>query len=309
MNNFLGLFKNSTTLKIAFGILIAACLFMGFKNVTNNGEINEIFLSVERSPWYLLFIIALLFLNIYAESRKWKALITHIIPSTSAIKAVLIGYSTAIITPNRIGEFAGRNTLFSKEKIPALTTATLLGSFIQGSITVCFGLVSLVFFPYGAKLIHHLDYQLLLWCLSLAGLILTGLYLFRKRISALMQSYISALRKVTFTQILYSAVWGVIRYLTFLSQFYIALLLFGFEGSFLLGACGISVMYLIQSYIPLTSLGELGVREFLSFLIFSPYMEVSIAAVFPALVIWVVNILIPSLAGFLLFQNQLRLAR
>jgi len=309
MNNLLGHFKNSPTLKIAFSILIAAGLFMGFKNVTNKGEINEIFLSLEKSPWYLVLIIALLFLNIYAESQKWKGLISEKIPSISAVKAVLVGYSTALITPNRIGEFAGRNVLFSKEKTPTLTTATLLGSFIQGSITVCFGVISLVLFPYGAQLINYLDYELLLWTVSLAVLIFTGLYLFREKISSHLQAYIAAFKNVTSTQILYSTVWGGIRYTTFLLQFYLALLLFGFEGSFLLAACGISVMYLIQSYIPLTSLGELGVREFLSFLIFSPYMEISIAAVFPALIIWLVNILIPSLTGFLLFQNQLRFAK
>ena len=227
----------------------------------------------------------------------------------SAQRAILAGYSTAVVTPNRIGEFAGRNSLFAKQIRPELTTATIIGSFVQGAITVFFGLVGLILFPFSFEWINHLDYSVLFWILSSIAVLSFGLFFFRDYISLRFARHIKAIRQVTVFEFLKAACWGVIRYLTFLTQFYIALLIFGFDGSFFLAACGISVMYLIQSYIPLTGLGELGIREFLSFIIFSSFMEIGVAAVFPALLIWLVNIAIPSLCGVALLKSQLSFAK
>jgi len=295
-------------LKIGFSLLLVACLYAGFKNFTNDYEFSEILRSV-KSPWYLSLIICFLFINLYCESRKWRAVTTLKINSTSALRAILAGYSTAVITPNRIGEFAGRNTFFAKQFRPELTTATFIGSFVQGAITVFFGLVGLVWFPFSTELIKHLDYKILFWILLLLAAIVVGLYFFRNYFALRLAEYLSSLQKVTGFQLLKSAFWGLVRYLTFLTQFYLALLIFGFEGSFALAASGISVMYLIQSYIPLTGLGELGVREFLSFIIFSPFMEIGVAAVFPALLIWLINIVIPSLCGLALLKSRHSFAR
>jgi len=288
--------------------LLVICLAVGFKNFTNNYEFTEIYKSV-KSPWYLSLIIGLLFINLYSESRKWRALLPFRISFISAQRAILAGYSTAVVTPNRIGEFAGRSSLFAKQIRPELTTATIIGSFVQGAITVFFGLVGLILFPFSSEWFNHLDYTVLFWMLSFIALLGTGLFFFRDYIASQLSRHLAALKQVTFFQFLKAACWGLIRYLIFLTQFYLALLIFGFDGSFFLAACGISVMYLIQSYIPLTGLGELGIREFLSFIIFSPFMEISVASVFPALLIWLVNIAIPSLCGLALLKSQLSFAK
>jgi hypothetical protein len=281
---------------------------MGFQNFTNKYEFSEI-LKTMRSPWYLATIFGLLFFNLFAESRKWRALIRTEIDHLQAFRAVLAGYSTATLSPNRIAEFAGRTALFPKEIRPELTTATFVGSFIQGSLTVGFGMVSLLIIPFHADIFKHFDFVGFSWVMGFVIISFLAIYFFRTKIHEKLSDYILALRQVSFIQVIKAAFWAFLRYITFLFQFYLALLLFGFEGSFLLAACGISFMYMVQSYIPLSSLGELGVREFLCFVLFSSYMVVPIAAVFPALIIWLINIAMPSLTGLIMLKTQWSFAR
>ncbi len=308
MNRFLRKYNKILSLKIIFSLLLVVCLIMGFQNFTNKHEFSEI-LKTMRNPWYLVSIFGLLFFNLFAESRKWRALVKTELDSLNAVKAVLAGYSTATLSPNRIAEFAGRSAVFPKRIRPELNTATFVGSFIQGSITVGFGMVSLFFVPFSMGLVRHLDYDSLAWFISLPLLALLGIYLFRARILARLSDHIVALRKVSFNQIIKASAWAVFRYAIFLFQFYFALLLFGYQGSFFVAVTGISCMYLIQSYIPLSGLGELGVREFLCFTIFSPYMTMAAAAFFPALVIWFINIALPSITGLAVLKSHLRFAR
>jgi hypothetical protein len=256
-----------------------------------------------------VLIFGLLFFNLFAESRKWTALVNSEIDSLTAFKAVLAGYSTATLSPNRIAEFAGRTALFPKKERPELTTATFVGSFIQGSLTVAFGMVSLLIVPFHTNVASRFDLVGFIWVLAFVFLSFFGVYIFRNKLSHKLSEYISALRRVRFDQVVKAAIWAFFRYIIFLIQFYLALLLFGYEGSFLFAVCGISFMYMVQSYIPLSSLGELGVREFLCFVIFSSHMSLAVAAVFPALVIWIINIALPSLTGLLMLKTQWSFAR
>lgn len=308
MNKTFNKIINYGWVKLILTILILTCLFKGYKNFTNNYEVTLV-LKCVKSPWYLALIFVLLLPNLYFESRKWRALLSFKISSNQSIRAILFGYSTALVTPNRIGEFAGRNSFFPKLDPTALTTATLLGSLIQGSITVCCGVFGILFFPIGADLFEFLDFASTLW--PLFWILFGGglIYLFRQKINSYLNVYANAVRQVSSIQFVKAVGWGFFRYLTFSLQFYLALLLFGFEGSFILAMSGISLMYLVQSYIPLTGLGELGVREFLSLIIFSNYFEYSFIAVFPAFLIWIINLAVPSLSGLILHKKQMSFAQ
>lgn len=308
MNRFLSKSQKINVLKIAFSLVLLVSLAIGFQNFTNKHEFSQI-LQTMGSPWYLISIFGLLFFNIYAESRKWRALHTTSIHSLVAIRAVLAGYSTATLSPNRVAEFAGRSAIFPERIRPELNTATFIGSFIQGAVTVGFGLLSLFVVPFGAGFIRRLNFESIAWLMGLCLLVFFGIYLFRTKISAQLSDYFKALKKLSLDQVMKAFLWAVFRYVVFLFQFYLALLLFGFEGSFLIAATGISCMYMVQSYIPLSGLGELGVREFLCFTIFGSYMSIASAAFFPALVIWVINIALPSLTGLIMLKTHLHFAR
>jgi len=308
MNRFRGKYNKVSSLKIIFSLFLVAILVLGFQNFTNKYEFNEM-LSTMRSPWYLVMIFVLVFFNLFAESKKWTALINSEIGSLRAVKAVLAGYSTATLSPNRIAEFAGRTALFPKEIRPELTTATFVGSFIQGSLTVGFGIVSVLIIPFHTDIFRHFDFVAFFWILSFVFISFIGVYFFRAKLFDMLSEYITALRNVSFNQVIKAAFWAFLRYVIFLFQFYLALMLFGYEGGFLFAACGISFMYMIQSYIPLSSLGELGVREFLCFVIFTSSMNAPVAAVFPALIIWFINIAMPALTGLVMLKTQWSLAR
>jgi hypothetical protein len=68
-------------------------------------------MAKEVGGWYYLALaIALMLVNWGLESLKWKYLIENFEPIdfSTAIKAVFSGVTLSVITPNQIGDFAGR---------------------------------------------------------------------------------------------------------------------------------------------------------------------------------------------------------
>jgi hypothetical protein len=109
------------------------------------------------------------------------------------------------------------------------------------------------------------------------------------------------IRQLPRKRILAVLMWAGLRYLVFSTQFVLALLILGFEGSIAICYAGVFLLYLCQSYIPGASLGELGVREVLAVFIFGASMPYPLLAALAGFIMWAANIAIPVLIGSLSF--------
>jgi hypothetical protein len=96
----------------------------------------------------IILIFALMFVNWSLEAIKWKYLIrkTEQISLLKSLAAVWSGVTVGTITPNRIGEFAGRIMFLKPENRKLATTQTLYGDLAQFITTIIFGIIGISLF-------------------------------------------------------------------------------------------------------------------------------------------------------------------
>lgn len=289
---------HSCYVKIILGLIVCGILYLGFQDFFTKHSF-EHFFELDDNAW-MIWITALLSIpNLLIETAKWNSLIKLRFAFRNLYRAVFIGYSAGFITPNRLGEFAGRNTIFPKQFRAELTVSTLTGSTIQGMVTASFGIIAILFHPHLFSVVDRIDSGYLALLAVIFSLSVILLFYKKEALLKFLKNYISAFKSLNSQSFLKALMWATLRYIVIVSQFSLALFFFGFQGDITIALCGISIMYLIQSYIPLTAMGELGTREVLSIFIFGPYMEHSFMAVFPAFAIWMINIAMPALIGVL----------
>lgn len=263
--------------------------------------------SMHFMPAFLL-IFPLTAANLFCEVKKWHALLGA---GTMSVRRgyvqVLSGMCSGFVTPNRIGEFAGRLAFLPeklKHKGPA---ATFTGSFLQGSITALFGAIGLVFFPFFPERFTNANglYFAGLFAVLIAALIFFIISRSDAKYDRLKAAfrYFKALRR---TDLIKASGWALLRYLCFSTQFVISLYCFGFSGTLFEAYTGVFLLYFCQSFIPGAALGELGIREVLAMVIFGAFLEHPLAAVFAGLTVWLANIGIPVLAGVSITGFSLR---
>lgn len=173
-------------------------------------------------------------------------------------------------------------------------------------ITLLFGIMSLMIIPIGTELIN---YNGVIWVLtgivvllSLAGYFyIEHVLMFFGRTERLGKRIDSVLAEASMFRIkvlLYS----LFRYLVFISQFALVLMVFGveFEMEVLFR---IAQVYFLSALIPTLFLGKLGVRESVAILIFGSAGIPEISVLVASLSIWLINLIIPTLIAITLVKK------
>jgi uncharacterized membrane protein YbhN (UPF0104 family) len=260
-------------------------------------------------PLALFVVFAITPLNIYCETMKWRVLMgLRNLPFSLALKQVMMGLCAGFVTPNRIGDFAGRLYKMPQPLIGKGGAMALTGSVIQSSITLIFGFVALFIYP---LIPFSLSRASAGWQWIIAAAIM-GLIIclaaskfpsIRKRIAGALIQLKSANRLT----LIHAFKWGFLRYLVFAFQFVILLKFFGCELGIKDCFFGVSLLYFCQSFVPGVAFGELGVRETLSIAIFGAFMPGALLPALAALIIWLANIVIPAAASSLVFGYSRRI--
>ena len=112
----------------------------------------------------------------------------------------------------------------------------------------------------------------------------------------------------TFQDKLVLLLYSLLRYLVFSIQFYLVLLTFGVQLKGFYEIALIPVCFMITSIIPTLMLSEIGVRSSVAIIIFSVVSEESLPIVLASVVLWIINVAIPSVIG-LVNLNKLKLIR
>ena len=105
--------KHRLFISLKWLVMLAAYGFLIYKlaNIEFWIELKRSFLAInaERTV-FLAAVLLLMPLNWMLEVRKWQVLSSNSVQLSfnDSLKAVLAGLNTGFITPNRIGEFAGR---------------------------------------------------------------------------------------------------------------------------------------------------------------------------------------------------------
>ena len=252
----------------------------------------------------ILASLALTVVNWGLEGLKWKYLVRREtnMSLTASFKIVLEGLAMGFFTPGRAGDIVLRLTRTVGNQ-PRLFLATMINRFTQLCVTITLGLVAL-FFAFS-----RLDYQkeiLLMAALALCAPLLLLVFLprlFKWNWLWRRDSWKQAAGGYGSSDINNTFLLGVLRYLVFAFQYYLVCRAVGLDlmPSDIFAAIGL--IFLLKSLSPFINMfGELGLRETAAIGIFTMVFRASAEkALLSSLLLWLINLCIPAVAGLLIF--------
>lgn len=261
-------------------------------------------------PFYLIAVVLLLPVNWGLELLKWQRILkaNHIDYSLKALfQSLFSGVTTGIITPNRIGNFIGRMIFFKGKVRGQLILGTLYSNFSQFLVTLLFGAIGFIllkeilFQAYGATIVNTsivISILSLMFYFAVPIVPLSNFRFLNKKLNILIQ-FQKVSTKLIFPLLLFSS----LRYLVFSIQFLFMLMAFGAAASFNLYA-GILLLYLVSTLTPSLFFGKLLIRETAGLIILSLFINNSAIIVISSLLLWFVNLGIPSLLGLLFILRK-----
>lgn len=245
------------------------------------------------------------------ESFKWK-LCTEQIESISyktALKSVFTGICLGNLAPGRAMEFVAKIYFFKPENRPTITILHFINGMFQMLITVIVGLISIAYKLTENKTSNNLIYFILIgglaliiffcWAILNVGFIQKKLK-FIKWFNKNNSNEIKFSLKLILTLISLST----IRYFVFTFQFYLFYKTLTPEAEMLTTFASIAAYFMITSLVPMISFIEPAIRAAIALFVFNQSNESSITIVLCATVLWLINVVIPSIIGYLVILKE-----
>lgn len=300
-------------LLLAIGYLLYTQVYMHTDVDLLQSKFDE---GLQQGRWYYLLICVLLMpFNWLIESQKWRMLIAAWIkiPLRKAFKGILAGLSVGIVTPARIGEYAGRLIVLPNGSKAKSLMATLMSSISQNVANLIFGFFGAIVFFYCYFPIPPYVYMAGS-VIGLAALVLVmTLYLHAdkwnlqqllswKPLHFLQQqaNVLSQYDRHLLSQVLQ---WSLLRYIVYTIQYVLMLYFLGISIPLAAAISGVALIYLIQSGIPLPPILGVVARGELALLIWSIFTDNVAGILVATFGLWVINLVIPALFGLLIVLN------
>lgn len=294
---------------------------------------------LRANPFFMTAALLLLPLNLYFQFHKWRLLVHSRMPLATSRElrdSLLLGFTFGIVTPARLGEFGGRaagirtrketlehaatsapqqKALPATDKL-ALIALTAVDKLATMVVTLIAGSCALLLFCWLHPFMNPwLLLGLLLLSVMIAWLVIrirrnarvsventksgkaagkfTGFL--RRRFSEVR----STLRNLDAPRLRMLFVYSVLFYLTFILQFFFLLKAFGPVDA-ISAFAGIGTIMLVKTVIPPITIGELGIREGASVYVLGNAGILAAAAFNASLLLFAINVFLPSLAGLAL---------
>jgi hypothetical protein len=267
-----------------------------------------------RGFFLLVVLFVLMIANWSLEALKWKLAISVLEPVSffTAFKATFSGISFSVSLPYRVGEYLGRMLYLQDANRIKAIPVTVVASLSQLLITIVAGFFSylyllphldalqlfsgtpFVFFGIGIVILLVLLSFLYFKVGSLSG------YLAIKIPVKWISQWTEGLAYFNRPHLLRLLLLSGFRYLIFLLQYACAFALFNvslppFELMASVGFC-----FLVLSIVPNFAIAELGIRGLVSLWIVGLFSVNKTGILLATLTIWLVNLILPAIAGALL---------
>lgn len=300
--------KNRRNLFLFFKILlliaVAFMCYFQFSKLSLDQSLEDIQFTV----YPFLGMVLLLPLNYFFEWKKWRAVLNTVdmnFGSKTNVQAFFAGIITGMLTPNMQGNFIGRMYYYPRKYRLTLILLTLWTNIAQFLIALVFGLIS--WSCIGLSIYKDIDdrFSLLLGILIIGVAIIYftaekwklgfNKFKFVKRFKAIISKHPLFRIEVL--------LWGILRYIIFSIQFFLALVAFGGDATielFLL----VWQIYLWSTIAPSLILGKLLVRESIAIWVLAGIGIGDLNIIFASLSIWIVNLLFPTLLGIVICQKR-----
>lgn len=304
-------------------LLMVLLLWLIYRQLIQKGDIAAQWTDLRRhwesgSRLLLAAVLLLAPANWLLEAIKWKMLLQKIepVPLHKALASTLTGIAFALVTPNKIGDFAGRVLYLENRNKLRAAIATLISNLSQTLITYGFGITGLVYFC-----LHYPGSWP--WLALAAALLSAGLLLFlyfridlvarwaegRRWLRKFIIS-VRILKRYSRKDLLRLLAVSFLRFCVYNLQF---LLLANVLGAGIPWGAGFLVsglMFWMITVIPSVFVADLAVRGFIAGLLFTGtgIAANSMAILAGSYTIWMLNLALPAIIGSLLLLG-IRIAR
>jgi len=280
----------------------------------------------DASQWRVFLVCFLMIFNWSLEAKKWQFLMSPIqkIPFGRAFRAVFSGQALALGTPNRVGEYVGRVVYMEDGNRLRALSLSAVGSLAQILVTFIAGFFGTIYvytlLSNNPSLVHSLS---LFWLKGFLS------FLFGSTVVLLLCYYNLAWLTKVFDKLTFIAkyryfvqkletlhhkeltrifVLSFVRYTVYVIQYMLMYQFFGVEIIWWQIICLVCVQLLVMTIVPSIALAELGVRGKVSIALFSLLTNNTLGVIATAASIWLINLIVPALAGSLLILG-LRIIR
>ncbi len=293
---------------LEWGFLILAYLFLLYKVCTYDNyplffsQLSE-FSQVE---WGILLVVFLLLpFNLLCEATKWKYLLSPLMQRSliAAYYDVFKGLVAAFATPNRLGEFPGRVLWMpSQMQIPAIALG-FIGSFLQTIIIFVFGFPAIYRLFHNVSFITQPTFYLIFGGLIVFVALVTVLH-FSQRLKLQFEQLLRTISQLTAGHFLIVLVASAFRYTVFAFQLYLMLHCCHIYLSPHQALVAIPAYYFLVTFTPSISAAEPAVRGSWAMVAFAPFSSNMPGIAMAAILLWIINGVIPLLIGSLLKRPQ-----
>ncbi len=302
----------SLLLKIAVGLASFGFIYFKLKPQLTPESLDLLSRSFSATGNFTLlcYAVGLLFANWGIETLKWQVITKAIEPVKffTALKSVLTGLCLGNLTPGRIGEFAGRILFFKPDNRSKIAVTHFVCGLTQLFTTVSIGLIALCIKITSSA--PHGDFKLILICCLVFFALLVLLIL---KVNSIYQwlSGLKWMKRFNLGRIEYSRsilfllmFLSVLRYSVFSFQYYLLLKINGAQGDTVQLFAAIAVSFMLMSSIPMISFIEAAVRAAIAILLFEQFNANNLQLVTASTLLWLINIIVPSLVGYVIFVKR-----
>lgn len=306
--------KNSAVQRVVFFALKTVVAILVLLVLVRRIQVEQLIAAIAGANGALIFVACLLlFANIWFQFLKWQ-LIVHRekrgVPRRRIVYSLFVGMALGLVTPGRIGDF-GRTFFVKDADWARLLGLLMIDKMITLAVLYFIGIIGLSHFM--AMNMHpYVWAPIFIMAMVLASAML--LFLLRPvLLRNLVARYHGAAHKFAALEKLVSGIelatphftfrlflYTVLQTLTYCTQF--VLLIFSFRSlSIIEGYLATFAVMFTKSLLPI-SLGDLGIRESASVYFLGQFGVPEAAAFNASLLLFVINILAPSLVGLGLFM-------
>ncbi len=274
--------------------------------------------NFSATDWWKFFLVnVLMFVNWGLEAKKWQLLVRGIqkISFIRSFRAIFSGQAFALNTINGVGEYLGRVVYLDDGNRLRGVAISVVGSFSQIIVTFTMGLFGLLYMRF-FLLDHNQPFQglsafwldALTWGLFIGIIVFTMMYFSLSWVTKMVEK-IPFISKYTFYIQKVEDLHGIeltrilglsfIRYLVFVAQYLLLLQVFKVDANWISLVWLLCIMFFVLAIVPSITLAELGLRGELSIQLIGLVSTNTIGILFTATGIWLINKVIPALAGSL----------
>ena len=283
--------------------------------------------SQQNKP-YIIALVILMCTNWAIESLKWQILVRTVqkVSYFTAIKGVLSGLSFSLFAPNGIGDYFGRIVYMKEGNRLRSIALTFVGSISQILVTFVAGLAGLIYLQntawrsmpqsqgFTGFWVTAMEYMI-----AMTIFVVTFIYYRLSWLTTLVEKIpfvykykflIENLEGFHWKELTKILALSALRFVVFIVQYLLMLHIFNVQMFWFDAVCTTCVLFLVLAVLPSIPVADLGIRGETGIQLFGILSKNTGGIVFTAAGIWLLNIIVPAVAGSLfvlsikIFRNR-----